>query len=220
MFNLLGAKERCKTQMDLSIGMFLTSIHNFYEIYSQENSKNYFWIKGNFASLMNLPSQVEKFGPLRCYWDGNNDHFVWIPKNLIEHMRKMESYLISKMTTMHKLNMIRYFQDVIKPPERRDYKNGFRSFQNQDGVIYHLDNKKVLSGFILRDYDNQIHVAYRVGERSILNCILVTFEDKSNCQMECRVNFYSMRVTENDINRVPKSHIMIPYLKMLSCYHI
>ncbi len=58
-----------------------------------------------------------------------------------------------------------------------------------------------------REYDDQIHVTYGVGERSILNCILATFKDKINFQMECGVNFYSGRVVKNDINRVPKSHM-------------
>ncbi len=45
MSDLLGAKERSITQMDVSIRMFLTSMHNFFEIYSQEKSKNDFLIK-------------------------------------------------------------------------------------------------------------------------------------------------------------------------------
>ncbi len=119
----------------------------------------------------------------------------------------MESYLTSKMTTIHKLNIIRYYQDILNPSERRDYKYGFGSFQNCNEIICCLDNKKVLSGFMLRVYYDQIHIAYGVGERSILNFILVTFEDKITYQMECGVNFYSLRVIENDINRVPKHHI-------------
>ncbi len=91
----------------------------------QEKSKNDFWIKGNFVSLLNLPSQVEKFGPLRLYWDGNNERFVPMPKNVIENLRKTDSYLASKMTTMHTLNMIRYYQEILNPSERRDYKYGF-----------------------------------------------------------------------------------------------
>ncbi len=45
MPTLLGAKERSKTQIDLSIRMFLTSMHNFFKIYSQEKSKNNIWVK-------------------------------------------------------------------------------------------------------------------------------------------------------------------------------
>ncbi len=40
MSMLLGAKERTLTQMDLAIRMFLTSMHNVFETYSQEKSKN------------------------------------------------------------------------------------------------------------------------------------------------------------------------------------
>ncbi len=199
--------------------MILTSTHNSFEIYSQEKSKNDYWIKGNLASLLNLPSQVEKFGPLRLYWDGNNEHFVQTPKNTIENLRKMESYMTLKMTTMHKLNMIRYYQDISNPLERRDYKCGLHCFLNQGKVIR---KQKKLSVFMLREFDDQIHIAYGVGERSILICILVTFKDKIYYQMECGVHFYSVRVIENDINRVPKSHIyesisqnvvLLPYRK-------
>ena len=225
MSNLLGVQERRIDQMDLLIRMFLTATHNFFDIYSQEKSKNDFWTKGNFASLLNLPTQVEKFGPLRLYWDGNNKRFVQIPKNCIENLRKTESYLTSKMTTMHKLNMIRYYKDIINPSEKREYKYGFRSFQNRNDVIYRLENKKVLSGFMLRDYDDQIHFAYNVGQRSILNLISVTFEDKINFQMECGVNFYSLRIIEHDINGIPKNHVyesicrnvvILPYIKQNS----
>ncbi len=89
-------------------------------------------------------------------------------------------------------------------------------------MIHSLENKNIFSGFMMREYDDQIHIAYGVNERSILNFILVMFEDKINCQTECGVNFYSLRVIENDINRFPKSHIyeaisrnvvMLPYMK-------
>ncbi len=60
---------------------------------------------------------------------------------------------------------------------------------------------------MLRDYDDQIHFAYNVSQRSILNYILVTFKDKINFQMECGVNFYSIRIIEHDINGIPKNHI-------------
>ncbi len=157
--------------------------------------------------MLNLPTQVEKFGPLRLYWDGNNKRFVQIPKNSIENLRKNDLYLTSKMTTMHKLNMIRYDRDIINPSEKREYKYGFCSFQNRNDITYCLENKKVLSGFMLRDYEHQIHFPYNVGQRSILNFISVTFEDKINYQTECGVSFYSLRIIEDDINGVPKNHI-------------
>ncbi len=80
MSTLLRAEERSKTRIDLSTRIFLTSTHNFFEIYSQEKSKNDFWIKGNFASLLNLPSQIENFVPLRLYCNGNNELFFRYPK--------------------------------------------------------------------------------------------------------------------------------------------
>ncbi len=58
---------------------------------------------------MNLPSQVARFVPLRLYWDGNIERFVQTPKEVIENLRKTKSYLTTKMTEIHKINMIRYY---------------------------------------------------------------------------------------------------------------
>ncbi len=44
------------------------------------------------------------------------------------------------------------------------------------------------------------NIAYGVGERSGLNFILVMFEDKTNYNMDCGVNFYSLRIIKHDIN--------------------
>ncbi len=33
--------------------------------------------------MINLLQQVARFGSLRLYWDGNNERFVQIPKNVI-----------------------------------------------------------------------------------------------------------------------------------------
>ncbi len=42
---------------------------------------------------------------------------------------------------------------------------------------------------------------------NICGCMTTTTKDKINYQTECGVHFYSIRVIENDINRVPKSHV-------------
>ncbi len=118
---------------------------------------------------MNLPSQVARFGLLRLYWNGNNEHFVHIPKDVIENLRKTKSYLTTKISEMHMLNMIRYYQDFVNPPKMRDYKYGYQRFQN-----------RMLSGFMINEYEDQMHVAYGVGERSISNCVTVIFEDKKS----------------------------------------
>lgn len=74
--------------------------------------QNLFLDKRQFYISADLPSQLERFGPLRLYWDSNNEKFVYIPKNVVENLkRKKETYLKSKMTVLHKLNTIRYYRD-------------------------------------------------------------------------------------------------------------
>ncbi len=82
------------------------------------------------------------------------------------------------------LKMIRYYQDFINHLKTRDFKYGYRCFQNQDEIFYHLENKKILSRFMIIEYEDQIHIIDGVGERSISICVTVTFEDKTNHQNE------------------------------------
>lgn len=114
-----------KSTIDLYVKMFLTSSHNFFDKYSPGNCKTDFWTKGNFISLTNLGSQIRRFGPLWLYWDGNNERFVHIPKEIIENLRKTDSYLKSKMTIFNKLNMIRYYFSLMNPSQKRFYEYGF-----------------------------------------------------------------------------------------------
>ncbi len=107
---------------------------------------------------------------------------------------------------MHKMNLIGYYHDDVNPPEMKDYNYSHCFFQNRSEIIYCVENI-FLYGFMISQYDDKILIAYGVGKKSISSCATVTFKDKTNHQNKFGV-YFSVKVMENDINRIPKSHIV------------
>ena len=61
--------------MEREVKIFLTNIHNVDFAMNNKKGKDYgpYWLsKYNLQSLVNLPSQMEAYGPLVNLWEGRN----------------------------------------------------------------------------------------------------------------------------------------------------
>ena len=59
------------------IKLFLSACDLFEnKVYIMHNNDAMWYSKGNFLSLLNLPSQVLKFGNLRYYWEGSRERSI------------------------------------------------------------------------------------------------------------------------------------------------
>ena len=57
--------------------------------------------RGNFLSLLNLPSQVEQFGKIRLYWEGSRERSIQQIKPYLISVRQSSSYFKTKLTHMY-----------------------------------------------------------------------------------------------------------------------
>ena len=58
-------------QVEHSIKLFLSLTHRLEVVQEKNDTRKYKWItKSNYLSLLNLPRQMELYGPLRLYWEG------------------------------------------------------------------------------------------------------------------------------------------------------
>ena len=58
-------------EVEHSIKIFLSMTHRFEILQDNDSSRKYHWVsKSNYLSLLNLPRQMELYGPLRLYWEG------------------------------------------------------------------------------------------------------------------------------------------------------
>ena len=62
-----------------------------------------FWCKtGNFPTLLCLPAQIRRYGPVRWYWEGTSERHIQDVKRFLTAYRRSTRYLQSKMEIMHK----------------------------------------------------------------------------------------------------------------------
>ena len=53
------------------IKIYLTMVHKFDLAIRKDETKKYTWVrKSNYLSLLNIPTQMSLYGPLRLYWEG------------------------------------------------------------------------------------------------------------------------------------------------------
>ena len=79
------------------IKFFLGTCHYYEKKIGYAQNYPIWYRKSNFFSLMNLPDQIEKFGPLRLHWEGEQEKFIQYMKPMLTNLRVNETYLSSKL---------------------------------------------------------------------------------------------------------------------------
>ncbi len=81
------------SKMTQLVKLFLDCCHQFCKS-TYDNSITPFWLsKGNYVTLLNLPEQIECFGPLRDYWEGTQEWYVHLIKQTLLILCKSQSYM-------------------------------------------------------------------------------------------------------------------------------
>ena len=83
------------------IKCFLSSCDLFENTAFKLDGSDPFWYKkSNFLSLLNLPSQIAKFGSLRNYWEGSQERSIQQIKPFLIGMRSSSSFYKTKLKHM------------------------------------------------------------------------------------------------------------------------
>ena len=69
---------------DLSIRIFLRTAEDLNKALRQQDDKPIWISRSNYLSLLNLPRQMEMFGPLRLYWEGG-----WKGEGIIKEIKEI-----------------------------------------------------------------------------------------------------------------------------------
>ena len=58
-------------ECERSIKIYLTMVHRFDTALNGDSGRKFTWVsKSNYLSLLNIPQQMNLYGPMRCYWEG------------------------------------------------------------------------------------------------------------------------------------------------------
>ena len=116
--------------------------------------------RSNFVSLLNLPEQIAKYGPLRLYWEGHRERYIQVIKPVLANKRTSVSYLKTKLEKVYKLSTFgNILHNKIDNPMIQSYKRfedlkvyyniaklqKLKCFESISGVILQNQKKTIMT---------------------------------------------------------------------------
>ncbi len=145
-------------QIERHIKVFLSCCQRFCDVYFRSDVLPFWANTSNFPSLLNLPAQIAKFGPVCWYWEGTRARFIQSVKKILVSMRKTTSYFVRKMEVMQKLTTMEWISEQIRSKNTRNaksYPRMFYRYESLEEIEDKLMEGQVLSGLTtMKDENN------------------------------------------------------------------
>ena len=194
--------------IDDSVKILLSCWHEM-----SSDKENPSWFRGNIVSFINFKSQIDRYGSIRYYWEGNRERFIQTVKPFLKNMRKTDSYLDKKMLDLHTSIALREL--LTKADVRGKWRTGETYPRHKAMFIYNsrmdLDKsislKKPISAIILaRNITEKVTSICCNNTDSNINVydVIWNYEGESKCGM-----WYSaMEISEKpSISNIDSTHI-------------
>ena len=146
---LVSPRDPNIKQIDRHIKIFLSCCQRFCDLYFSAETLPFWANTSNFPSLLNLPAQIERFGPIRWYWEGTRERFIQTVKKVLISMRKTTSYFVRKMELMQKLTTMSWIADKIRwknKGKKKEYPRMYFRYESMEEIEERLIEGQVLSG--------------------------------------------------------------------------
>ena len=155
--------------------------------------------RSNFVSLLNLPKQIEKYGPVRLYWEGHRERYIQVIKPILANKRTSVSYLQTKLKKVYKLSTFgNVLQNKIDNEKVKDYKR-FEDLK----VYYNITklNKKAkdfesIGGIILQNKSNTVITIVKTENVFLGYEVIVQV---SKMFYKCNLPFFPISLSEHPI---------------------
>ena len=138
------------------IKIFLSACDAFESRAYLMNGDDFMWFsKGNFLSLLNLPSQISKFGRVRLYWEGSRERSIQQIKPFLINIRQTSSYFKTKLTRMYVSETLDSINTALKGYDAEDNQcsprneynrySSFKTYSTYDNIEDFISTGKVIS---------------------------------------------------------------------------
>ena len=153
---LLGDDDVKEDTLYTYVKVFLSACDVFENKAYVMNGDDALWYsKGNFLSLLNLPSQIARFGSLRLYWEGSRERSIQQIKPFLLNIRHTTSYFKTKLTHMYVNETLDTMLKELRthglmktnPYTQAEYErySAFKVYKASDDINYMLSSGKVIS---------------------------------------------------------------------------
>ena len=135
--------------IDRHIKIFLSCCHRFTQLFYDKNNTPFWARTSNFPALLNLASQIRKYGPIRWYWEGTRERYIQTVKKVLISMRKTTSYFVRKMILMQKLTTMAWLKARLRRKQKKgkkDYCRMYYIYESMEEIRTKFEEGDVLSG--------------------------------------------------------------------------
>ena len=157
---LMSPRDPNVQQIDRHIKKKLSCCQRFCDLYFSPEKLPFWANTSNFPSLLNLPAQIARFGPIRWYWEGTRERFIQTVKKVLVSMRKTTSYFVRKMELMQKLTTMSWMADRIRRKnkgQKKEYPRLYFRYESMVEIEEKLREGQVLSGLTtMKDEHNHL----------------------------------------------------------------
>jgi hypothetical protein len=169
---LMSPRRNTETEIDNAVKLFLSSAHQFSKEYWNENVEPFWSRTGNYPTLLCLPAQQRRHGPVRWYWEGTSERYIQTLKKELTSMRRNPQYFGKKMVNLFTNNVLdweneRLFREnplekITSRPLRMYYQ-----YPTWAEVNMKLRSGQVLSAFLHgNEADAKLMIAFGSKRRS------------------------------------------------------
>jgi hypothetical protein len=194
--HLMSRRHTSSQQYLQHIKLFLDCCHQFCKA-THDDTITPFWLsKGNYVTLLNLPEQIERFGPLRDYWEGTRERYIHLIKRQLTNMRRTYTFMSSKLTEVHQSNVLDWIMHNFDPVESvSSYaSNGlFHTYCSMEAILNNVTTGKIISGYHHPQYPRHVIVAYREADKMLG---LVAFQANIGVDEQYESGMYFCRFSE------------------------
>ena len=143
----------------------------------QPKQKHPMWVSQyNFASMLNIPWQIEQLGPIRNRWEGGarGEAFVRYLKPVVQSRRKnwQRNVLTNllKQKTLHRLKDSDHITDFDDDDDHMEEvlpdTSNYHTYASLPEVLFHFSKGKPLSGLVtVVQQKCEFGVVYKAGDR-------------------------------------------------------
>ena len=184
------------------VKIFLSTCHRCCRSYFHKKDTPFWANTGNFPTLLNLGSQIDRFEPVRLYWEGTRERYIQELKKHLVGMRRNPEYFGGKLCLMYRTNVM----DWVRKEMSKHYTRGNdEEFKREERMYYQYKTlaeiKKrfycgeVISGFTTGGED--LLIAYGKNRRSgLMNIVKIERMDNGSAMKSMGLAYVSCKLKE------------------------
>ena len=168
------------------IKCFLSACDLFENVaYVMDDANPIWFTKGNFLSLLNLPSQINEFGSLRNFWEGSRERSIQQIKPFLMNVRYSSSYYKTKLHRMYVTQSLQNMHDdhtllLSEDVTRYDRFSSFKVYGDKIQISTLASEHQAVSVVMIHDKENALnyYVCQRIPSTKTCKLYCVNFVDQ------------------------------------------